>query len=207
MLKSRIANIATSIFPGIHFTMAATAGNADGKPAVYLTFDDGPHPESTPRILELLAKHNALATFFCLGCNVEKHPSLYDSILAAGHAVGNHSYSHPNGWTTSTRRYIADIERASEVISSKLFRPPYGRITQGQYRQLKKRYNIIMWTRQYADYQAGFNPAATDLSGVRPGDILVMHDSLKSAEKTLPLLEKLLTLPSAKYSYKAIPCP
>ena len=204
MVKSLIANIATSIFPGIQFSMA---GNAGGKPAVYLTFDDGPHPESTPRILELLAKHNALATFFCMGRNAEKYPAVYDSILTAGHAVGNHSYSHPNGWTTSTGRYVADVDHAAAIISSNLFRPPYGRITPGQYRQLKKRYNIIMWTRQYADYRPVFDPATSNLSVIRPGDILVMHDSLKSAEKTLPLLEKLLTLTSAKYSYKAIPCP
>ena len=207
MIKSLLANIATSLIPGMHFTMAAKAGNPGGKPAVYLTFDDGPHPESTPRILELLAKHNAQATFFCLGRNVEKHPTLYDSILAAGHAVGNHTWSHPNGWTTSTRSYIADVDHAAAIISSNLFRPPYGRITPGQYRQLKKRYNIIMWTRMFADYRPGFDPAAENLSGVRPGDILVIHDSPKSAEKTLQLLEHLLTLTSAKYSYKAIPCP
>ena len=192
MVKSLIANIATSIFPGMHFTMAATAGKAGVRPAVYLTFDDGPHPESTPRILELLAKHNAQATFFCLGRNAEKYPAVYDSILTAGHAVGNHSYSHPNGWTTSTRRYVADIDRAAIIISSNLFRPPYGRITPGQYRQLKKRYNIIMWTRQYADYRPGFNPATANLSAIRPGDILVMHDSVRSADNTIPLLEKQL---------------
>ena len=207
MLKSLIANIATSIVPGMHFTMTGTAGNAGGKPAVYLTFDDGPYPESTPRILELLVKHNALGTFFCLGYNVEKHPTLYDSILREGHATGNHSYSHPNGWTTSTRRYVADIDRASAIISSRLFRPPYGRLTPEQYRQLRKNYKIIMWARQYADYRPRFNPATANLSGIRPGEILVMHDSAKSAGKTLPLLEKLLTLTSAKYTYKAIPCP
>ena len=200
MLKSHIANIATSIFPGMRFTMAATAGNADGRPAVYLTFDDGPHPESTPRILELLAKHNALATFFCLGRNVEKHPSLYDSILAAGHAVGNHSYSHPNGWTTSTRRYVADIDRAAIIISSNLFRPPYGRITPEQYWQLRKNYKIIMWTHQFSDYRSGFNPATANLSGIRPGDILAMHDNPKTISKTIVLTEGILNNPKQQYA-------
>ena len=183
-----LATLAGRLFSGARFTMPAGSG------AVYLTFDDGPHPETTPRILELLAMHDARATFFCLGRKVEKYPSVYDSILAGGHATGNHSWSHPNGWTTSTGKYIADVNRAAGLIDSNLFRPPYGRLTPGQYLELKKRYNIIMWTRLFADYSVLFNPAAASLSGIRPGDILVMHDSVKTIGNTLPLLEKLLNL-------------
>lgn len=183
MFNSQIANIANSIFPGIRFSCPRE------KQAVYLTFDDGPHPETTPRILELLAKHDAKATFFCLGRNVEKYPAVYDSILAAGHSTGNHSWSHPNGWTTSTRLYMKDVDRASGVIDSRLFRPPFGRITPGKWGQLRKKYEIIMWTRMFADYRRSFNPATANLSGIRPGDILVMHDSVKTAKKTLPLIE------------------
>ena len=193
MLKSRIANIATSLIPGMHFTMTGTAGNAGGKPAFYLTFDDGPHPESTPRLLELLARHDARATFFCLGQNVDKYPAIYDSILAAGHSTGNHTWSHPNGWTTSTRRYMEDVDRAAEVINSKLFRPPYGRLTPGQYRQLKKKYNIIMWTRMFADYHPRFNPTTTNLQDIRPGDILVMHDKPDTVSRTLDLTQRILS--------------
>lgn len=156
---------------------------------MFLTFDDGPHPDTTPRILELLDKHDAKATFFCLGRNVEKYPAVYDSIIAAGHSTGNHTWSHPNGWTTSTRKYLEDADRASKVIDSRLFRPPYGRITPGQWRQLRKKYEIIMWTRMFADYRKNFNPDAARLSGIRPGDILVMHDSVKTSKKSLPLLQ------------------
>ncbi len=166
-----LANIAGGLIPGIRFSMAGETNS------VYLTFDDGPHPETTPRILDLLAKHDARATFFCLGRNVEKYPAVFDSIIEGGHVVGNHSWSHPNGWLTSTGKYLADVNRASEVIDSNLFRPPYGRITPGQYRQLKKRYEIIMWTRQFADYRPGFNPHRVSLNGIQPGDILVMHDN------------------------------
>ncbi len=163
------------------------------KKAIYITFDDGPHPETTPRILELLAKHDAKATFFCLGRNVEKYPAVYDSILAAGHATGNHSWSHPNGWTTSRKNYLNDVRRASEVIGSNLFRPPYGRIGPGQYRQLKKEYKITMWTRQFADYRHGFNPGTINISAICAGDILVMHDSPAAIPGAFILLKRLLT--------------
>ena len=165
-----------------------------GNGAVYLTFDDGPHPESTPRLLELLARHEAKATFFCLGKNVEKYPGLYDQIIAAGHSTGNHTWSHPNGWTTSTLRYLADVDRAAGVIDSKLFRPPYGRLTPGQYRQLKKRYNIIMWTRLFPDYNPNFNPSTTNLAGLNPGDILVMHDTPGTIGRTLVLAQNILSI-------------
>lgn len=185
-LKREAAHLAGRLFPGTHFIMPDEAG------AIYLTFDDGPHPESTPRLLELLARHDARATFFCLGQNVEKYPGLYGQIITAGHATGNHSWSHPNGWTTNTSKYIADVNRAAGLIDSKLFRPPYGRLTPGQYLELKKRYNIIMWTRMFPDYSLAFNPSTARFPGIRPGDILVMHDSFKTAKRTLPLLEALL---------------
>ena len=188
MLRRELAKSGNILFPGLKFIIAGE------RQAVFLTFDDGPHPESTPRLLELLAKYDARATFFCLGQNVEKHPAVYDSIIAEGHAVGNHSWSHPDGWITGTPRYLADIEKASGIIRSRLFRPPYGRITPCQYRQVKRNYEIIMWTRQFDDYKENFNPAKAPLKKINPGDILVMHDSVKSSKNTLPLLKKLLPL-------------
>jgi peptidoglycan-N-acetylglucosamine deacetylase len=182
-----LANIAGGLIPGIRFSMAGEANS------VYLTFDDGPHPETTPRILALLAKHDARATFFCLGRNAEKYPAVFDSIIEGGHAVGNHSWSHLNGWVTPTGKYLEDVQRASGVISSKLFRPPYGRITPGQYRQLRKKYEIIMWTRQFADYRPGFNPGKTSLKGTLPGDILVLHDSPSTISATIPLMDRLFS--------------
>ncbi len=162
--------------------------------ALYLTFDDGPNPESTPRILELLSRHEARATFFCLGKNVEKYPLIFDSILSEGHAVGNHTWSHPNGWLTNSIKYFDNVQWASKVISSNLFRPPYGRITPGQYLKLRKKYEIIMWTRQFADYRPEFKADQVSLKHVIPGDILVMHDSIKSSAGTLKILIRLLEL-------------
>ena len=185
-IARKAATLAGRLFPGARFTMPADNGS------VYLTFDDGPHPESTPRLLELLAKHEAKATFFCLGQNVEQYPGLYEQMIAAGHSIGNHTWSHPNGWTMSTRRYLADVDRAAGVIESKLFRPPYGRLSPSQYRQLRKKYNIILWTRQFPDYRPGFNPATTNLAGIRPGDILVMHDTPATVGRNLPVIERLL---------------
>ena len=184
-IKKRALGFTEKLFPGIRFSLPA------GKGAIYLTFDDGPHPRSTPFLLELLTKYDARATFFCLGQNVEKYPAIYDSIIAAGHAVGNHTWSHPSGWTTSTSRYVEDVSRAADVIGSKLFRPPYGRITPGQWRQLRKKYEIIMWTRMFADYRPAFSPARAKLNGINPGDILVLHDSVKAVANTIPLLKKL----------------
>jgi len=193
VFNSQIANIANCIFPGIRFCFPRE------KQAVFLTFDDGPHPDTTPRILELLDKHDAKATFFCLGRNVEKYPAVYDSIIAAGHSTGNHTWSHPNGWTTSTRKYLEDADRASKVIDSSLFRPPYGRITPGQWRQLRKKYEIIMWTRMFADYRRSFNPDKINPDSPAPGDILVLHDSVKTVKKTLPILEILFEKMEEKF--------
>lgn len=186
MTCNQAANIANSIIPGVFFSFPRE------RDSLFLTFDDGPDPDSTPLLLEMLAKHNAKATFFCLGKKVEKHPQLYDSILAGGHSTGNHTWSHLNGWTTSASKYIDDIELAGAVIGSKLFRPPYGRITPRQYFRLRDRYKIIMWTRQFADYNRSFSPLKTNLRSFRRGSILVMHDSSRTISKTLPLLERLL---------------
>ena len=187
-IKRRASGFTEKLFPGIHFSLPP------GEGAIYLTFDDGPHPQSTPLLLELLAKYDARATFFCLGRNVEKYPAVYESIIAGGHAVGNHTWSHPAGWTTGTTRYMADVEKASVVIGSNLFRPPYGRITPAQYLQLRKKYSIIMWTRQFADYRKTFNPARVNLNGISPGDIFVLHDTPESITRTLPMLERILDL-------------
>jgi peptidoglycan-N-acetylglucosamine deacetylase len=183
---SSLATFANKLFPGIKFSMDP----ADK--ALYLTFDDGPHPESTPRILELLSRHEARATFFCLGRNAEKYPQVLDSIIVAGHTVGNHTFSHPNGWLTSTTKYMADVEKASESIDSKLFRPPYGRITPSQYLQLRKKFDIIMWTRQFADYNPRFNPLKARLNSLKAGDVVVLHDAPDTIPNTIPLLARLL---------------
>ncbi|MGZ5248438.1 MAG: polysaccharide deacetylase family protein, partial [Flavitalea sp.] len=126
---------------------------------MYLTFDDGPHPIATPFVLDALKAHNAKATFFCIGKNVEAFPELYRRILLEGHRVGNHTYHHLNGWKMSDQDYVADILKAKKVIDSNLFRPPYGRITNFQAKLLQRNFTakeelfrIIMWNVLSGDF-------------------------------------------------------
>lgn len=174
------------MLPDVKFTMPP-----QGK-KIYLTFDDGPHPETTPQVLEMLTRYNAKATFFCIGKQAEKYPRLLDEIADEGHAIGNHSYSHPNGWLTRTDKYIDDVEKAGSIIPSGIFRPPYGKLTPAQFSELRKKYSIIIWSRQFTDYKKGFNPSKAAGKNIAPGEVLVLHDSEKTAGKTLPLLNLLL---------------
>ncbi len=153
---------------------------------IYLTFDDGPIPEITPWVLEQLDKHQAKATFFCIGDNVAKHPEVYQQVVAAGHTVGNHTYNHLNGWHTSDNVYIENIQKCAENVTSKLFRPPYGRITKQQISKLPN-YQIIMWDVLTGDFDHSITPMQClhhALKHAENGSIVVFHDSLK-AEKNL----------------------
>ena len=150
-----------------------------GDDEAYLTFDDGPHPETTPRILDLLAENHAKATFFCVGRQVEKYPALYERILREGHAVGNHTYSHLDGWRTPDKKYFEDIERADQLIDSPLFRPPYGRVRPSQIKVLREKYTIVMWDIMPGDYNPDI-PLHT-LSRrlhkhLQPGSVVVGHE-------------------------------
>jgi peptidoglycan/xylan/chitin deacetylase (PgdA/CDA1 family) len=179
------------------------------QPEVYLTFDDGPEPEATPFVLSQLKKWNALATFFCIGNNIEKHQELFNQIVSAGHQIGNHTQNHLNGWNNHLNTYLADVEQCSTHISSGLFRPPYGKITLKQIRSLRSQWQIIMWDVLSYDFETNVSPAKciqNVMQHVRPGSIIVFHDSkkaLKNLSETLPVvLEKL----SAKgYSFNAMP--
>lgn len=163
---------------------------------LYLTFDDGPTPEITTWILNELKQVNAKATFFCIGRNVERHPELYKKIIAEGHAVGNHTYSHLNGWKTWYHEYIDDINLAADFIKSRLFRPPYGKIRQNQIRSLKKHgYKLFMWDVLSEDYNQEIT-AAQCLENVinytEKGSIIVFHDSLKASKNLFEVLPVVL---------------
>ncbi|MCB0400811.1 MAG: polysaccharide deacetylase family protein [Flavobacteriales bacterium] len=164
---------------------------------IYLTFDDGPTPDVTPWVLDLLRKHHIKATFFCLGKNVEAHPEIYQQILEEGHTVGNHTYDHPSGWKTEKEQYLQNISRAAVLIESGLFRPPYGRITKAQAKQLKEQYHIIMWNVLSGDY----DPKVTAgkclenvIKNTESGSIIVFHDSVKASAKLKTVLPEAIDI-------------
>lgn len=154
---------------------------------LYLTFDDGPIPEVTPWVLETLRSYDARATFFCVGDNVEKHPDIYRQIQLDGHAVGNHTYHHLNGWQTEHVTYLNNVRRCARMVKSRLFRPPYGRLMPRQREFLQRHFRIVMWDVLSGDYAPEITPEQclqNVLDNARPGSIIVFHDSLK-AERNL----------------------
>lgn len=164
---------------------------------VFVTFDDGPIPETTPYILDILEKFEAKATFFCLGKNVENNPILFKEILEKGHAVGNHSYDHPDGWKTKNDNYFLNINRADKIIQSNLFRPPYGRIIPSQIKYLKDKYKIVMWDVLSGDFDPNTSKetcVTNVINNVRSGSIIVFHDSIKAKDKMLYALPEVLKL-------------
>lgn len=150
---------------------------------IYLTFDDGPQPGITDWVLDLLKQYNAKATFFCIGHNVAMHPELYHRIIAEGHAIGNHTYNHINGLKSGRGEYIENIQNAAEIIDSKLFRPPYGKLTWSQARWVKKNFQPVMWSALAADWDQTVTPeeCLNNVTGnTKPGAIIVFHDSVKA---------------------------
>jgi peptidoglycan/xylan/chitin deacetylase (PgdA/CDA1 family) len=159
------------------------------EPAVYITFDDGPHPVATPFALQQLAKYDALATFFCVGNNVANNPALYQQLLDGGHTTGNHTFDHLNGWKTCNSEYLNNIIRAGGYINSKLFRPPYGRIKLSQARKLfrsRAGWKIYMWDVLSGDFDRSISPQQCldhVLTHIKPGSIVVFHDSEKAWDR------------------------
>ena len=183
----------------------------DEEKCLYLTFDDGPHPQITSEVLKQLEIYNAKATFFCIGKNVAKFPGTYSNILNSGHTVGNHTYDHLNGWKIENEKYLSNILQAKKLISSKLFRPPYGRITSFQAKQLgNPLYNmkVVMWSVLSGDFDINLSKekcCKNVLKTAETGDIIVFHDSEKAAEKMLYSLPKVLEAFTEKgYSFKGL---
>lgn len=154
------------------------------KKTVYLTFDDGPIPEVTPWVLDILDKYNVKATFFCVGDNVRKFGHIYEEILKRGHTVGNHTFHHLQGWLNRSSTFLNDTDQAKELIHSNLFRPPHGHMIFPQPTLLKKKgYKIIMWdvvTRDYSKYMTPEQVLDNVKTYTRDGSIIVFHDSLKA---------------------------
>jgi peptidoglycan-N-acetylglucosamine deacetylase len=162
---------------------------------IYLTFDDGPTPEVTEFVLETLKRFNAKATFFCIGKNIDKHPGIFQKIISEGHAVGNHTYNHLNGWKTKTKNYLENISQCNSVCKTTLFRPPYGKLKFSQYSNLKSQYSIIFWDVLSGDFDSTISAEKcldNVLKNVRNGSVVVMHDSIKAFEKVKFVLPEVL---------------
>lgn len=186
MYISRVSFLARLFHP-----QAICRINTNGKKIAYLTFDDGPIPETTPYILDTLKKYGVKATFFCVGENVKKYPDLYQRIIEEGHFVGNHTFNHLKGWKTPLKQYVDNVDECAKYVSSNLFRPPYGKMTFGQYRALKDRFQLIYWDVITPDYDV--NVSSQYCHGIvmketRPGSIIVLHDNLKAKNKLPELL-------------------
>jgi peptidoglycan-N-acetylglucosamine deacetylase len=151
---------------------------------LYLTFDDGPFPEITFPLLRILSDNMVKAVFFCSGEAALANPQIISAIKASGHLIGNHGFLHPDGFLKSTKEYLEDVKKASEVTSKKIFRPPFGRMKRSQYLVLKKDYKIIMWDIMPYDFDPRFDGAGSLevlKKLMRPGSIIVLHDNSKSS--------------------------
>lgn len=157
---------------------------------IYLSFDDGPIPELSPWVLDTLDHYGIKATFFCVGENVARYPDLFEQIKSRGHRTGNHSYNHLRAFKTDLPDYLANVEKADQLIGSNLFRPPHGELSLTQGRALRKKYELVQWDIITRDYNAKLSPLQVfDIATrkLRNGSIIVFHDSLK-AEKNLRIV-------------------
>ncbi len=178
------------------------------KRIIYLTFDDGPTKDITIEILRILALFQAKATFFCIGGNVNRYPNHFAKMIEEGHAVGNHTWNHMNGWMYSNFSYYRSVLECSELVKSDLFRPPYGRISRNQTRGLKSKFRIIMWDVLSADWRADVAPQKC-LDNVRKnvtsGSIVVFHDSEKARKNMIYTLPRALEFWSGQgYQFQSI---
>jgi len=172
--------------------------------AIYLTFDDGPIPEATPYVLDVLAHFNIKATFFVVGDNVRKHPDIFQQVVEAGHRIGNHTYNHIGGFRWLSWKYLENTQKAEEIIAkydqrtahSFLFRPPHGWMRPLQYRAIRRQgYEIIMWdlvTRDYSRRLTADEVLQNVKRYARNGSIVTFHDSLRSIDKLQKILPSAL---------------
>ncbi|MEZ5059451.1 MAG: polysaccharide deacetylase family protein [Saprospiraceae bacterium] len=191
-----------SLFPNFSWKVPG-----DSK-TIYLTFDDGPIPHVTPWVLEQLAAYDAKATFFCVGDNIRKHPEVFNQVIEEGHAVGNHTYNHLNGWGTDNIHYFHNVRRCASLVKSDLFRPPYGRLLPSQAQFLQRHYQVVMWDILSGDFDPKISPEqclSNVINHAKEGSIVVLHDSIKAQEKLEFVLPKILEHFSAKgFKFEAL---
>jgi peptidoglycan/xylan/chitin deacetylase (PgdA/CDA1 family) len=214
-IKVKTPWLVKKIFPAYFWNIASK------EKVIYLTFDDGPTPEVTEKVLDILAQYEAKATFFCIGKNVAANPIIYQRIINEEHAVGNHTYNHLKGWKSGNATYINDIEKTQKILNSKLithpdyyrdfklFRPPYGKLKPSQGKALQKLgYKIIMWDVLTRDWDMEISKESVlnnIIKNVENGSIVVLHDSIKASKNMLYALPKALDYFSKKgYRFKKV---
>ena len=162
---------------------------------IFLTFDDGPIPETTPFTMDLLNQYDAKATFFCVGDNVRKYPDLFESLRKAGHSVGNHTFNHLSGWATESIPYFHNVRHCARLVESDLFRPPYGKLRPSQTQFLTRHYRIVMWDVLSGDFDQSITPEQcldNVIQHTREGSIVVFHDNIKAWENLSYALPRML---------------
>ncbi len=175
----------------------------------YLTFDDGPIPEVTPWVLELLKKEKIKATFFCVGENVKKHPEVYQRVISEGHRTGNHTFNHLQSFRTPSNQYLKNIEVSEQYMHSKLFRPPHGQLRPRILKAIQKKYSVVFWDLLSCDFDASKSPEdcfEIVRKKARPGSVIVFHDSLKAEKNMKYALQKTIShLKKQGYRFELIP--
>lgn len=176
------------------FKKAIFRHNASEK-KIYLTFDDGPHPEATPYVISVLKKHGIKATFFVLGKNAERYPELISQLKAEGHQIGNHGMNHLNGWKTPNDEYVQDVARGKALSESGFFRPAYGKLTRSQYNLLSQTEQIVFWDVISGDFDDTISATKVInnvVSNTRNGSVIVMHDSKKAMNNLMGSINEII---------------
>ena len=193
-------------YPSLLWEMPKT-----GEKTIYLTFDDGPHPTITPLVLEILKRYDAKATFFCIGNNVRQFPATFELVKKEGHSVGCHTFNHENGWKTKTQNYVDSVLAANELIQSNLFRPPHGKISSSELKNLKSQISklkIVAWTVIAYDWDHALSPEDVYQNVIRnagDGSIVTFHDSFKAYSNMISVLPRVLDYYSSKgFVFKAL---
>lgn len=184
------------LYPGLVWHLPRNQKN------LYITFDDGPVPEITPAVLDILDAFKSKASFFCVGDNVSKHPEVYQKVLEHGHTTANHTFNHLNGWDTDTTEYLANVSQCGELLNhgiektkKVLFRPPYGKIKRKAANRLSNQYDIIMWDVLSGDFDHRLSPEdclANTIRATQPGSVIIFHDSQKAEKNMLYALPRFM---------------